>query len=388
MGGIRKFRLDGMHEVSWWTVLRPTADSPPYFRSLSVNYVDIYLTKLRQGSEDGSAVTLASRFESVRSLGSRRVVPRLYQIAIGVLVALIAVTIRYSLPLRPEQIPTLTLVIALPILTMFVGVWAGTAAAVVGGLLSWHLLFDPFSSLGLSTWLPLLSFATIAAVIVTTAHLYGSSERLRHEDEVAALRAKAESADRFAGEMAHRLKNALAIVQSMTFQTIGSETPQAEKLAGRLKALSTAHELLNEHISEPTAAVMDVIQAALSMYDEQHRFRIEAVHALIPSRQVVSLALALHELATNSAQYGSLRNPQGKIKLTVVDHEDRLIFTWKEYDGPAVVSPGHSGFGSRLLQRSGDSAQLSFEADGLRFSMDLRRAGPKKQRQGSMQPAT
>ena len=64
---------------------------------------------------------------------------------------------------------------------------------------------------------------------------------------MAALRSEAETANLFAREMAHRLKNALTIVQSIAFQTLGVEAADGGKFAGRLKALADANELLTEH---------------------------------------------------------------------------------------------------------------------------------------------
>ena len=88
--------------------------------------------------------------------------------------------------------------------------------AVVGGLLSWYLFFNAYSwSLANDAWIPLIGFSVIAMVIVSTAALYRGSERRLHAQELMALTEQAANAELFAREMAHRLKNALAIVQSI-----------------------------------------------------------------------------------------------------------------------------------------------------------------------------
>ena len=312
----------------------------------------------------------------VREVGAQPEKAISTEIAAGTLAALVAVGIRYILPLDPNQLPTLPVVVMLAVVTTFVGMWAGITTAVVGGLLSWYLLFNPHSwSLANGAWVPLVGFIVIATVIVTTAQLYRASERRHHEQELQKLQTQAENAELFAREMAHRLKNALAIVQSIAFQTIGAETPESEKLAGRLKALADANSLLSEHIQQPTANVADVIDSALSPFrDEGERFEVKCVDASIPSQQVVSLALAVHELGTNAIKYGALSSPNGYIFLEVDDLGDQLRMTWKEQGGPAVKQPSTDGFGTRLLRRSGMSAQLKFAPDGLLCTMGIRKA--------------
>jgi two-component sensor histidine kinase len=269
--------------------------------------------------------------------------------------------------------PTLPVVVTLAIVTAFVGIWCGITTALVGGILSWYLFFNPYSwSIAHGAFIPLISFAVIATVIVTTAHLYRSSERRRHDAELRRLQIQADNADLFAREMAHRLKNALAIVQSIAFQTIGSDSVEAGKFASRLKALAEANELLSEDVHSPTAEIGDVIHAALKPFsDEGHRFVIGQVEARIRSQQVISLALAIHELATNAVKYGALSVPRGTVRIDFELLTGRLIMTWIERGGPPVDTPGEQGFGMRLLRRSGMNAQVEFLPEGLGCSIEV-----------------
>lgn len=314
-----------------------------------------------------------------RVIGHLRAHPRRskpVQMLIGAIAALAAVAIRYPLPLDPTQIPTLTVVVALAIVTTFVGIVAGLTTAIIGGLLSWYLFFTPFSwSVGHGAWLPIVGYTVIAAVIVTTSYLYRRSERRLHERELEDLRGEAETANLFAREMAHRLKNALTIVQSIAFQTLGVDAAEAGKFAGRLKALADANELLTEHVQAPTAMVRDVLVAALEPFGgEGERLRIKCVEAPIPAQQVVSLALAIHELATNASKYGALSKADGWVQVDVEDLGDRLCLTWAEHDGPPVKDPEGQGFGTRLLRRAGMNTKLEFAPDGVRCSIGIRKA--------------
>ena len=271
--------------------------------------------------------------------------------------------------------PTLPLVVMLAIVTTFVGGWAGLTTAVIGGVASWYIFFNHFSwSLAAGAWVPLVAYTVISVVIVTTSHLYRSSERSRHAAELARFQRQAENAELFAREMAHRMKNALTVVQSIAFQTIGTESVQAAKFAGRLRALAQANELLNEDIETPTASVREVIEAALSPFEgDKARFDLSVPDARIPSQQVVSLALAIHELATNATKYGALSSQAGRVEIRVEDSGNELQLDWKEHDGPPVVPTTEQGFGTRLLRRSGMGTKVEFEPDGLRCTMGLRK---------------
>ena len=303
-----------------------------------------------------------------RVVRSRQDVPVSLQIVIGVFAAITAVGIRSLLPLGPQQMPTITVVIAMAIVTTFVGAAAGIATALVGGLASWYLFVNPGSwSLANGAWVPLIGFTIIATVIVSTAALYRSSERRLHDREVAELEEQAANAEFFAREMAHRLKNALAIVQAIAFQTLGTERPEASRFAGRLRALAEANELLTEEIKQPVADISQVLRAALTPFqDGKSRVHVHSVDAAIPAQQVVSLALALHELGTNAVKYGALSTPSGQVTVTVEDAGDLLTLSWEEQGGPKVTPPTETGFGTRLLQRSGVDTDLRYDQDGLK----------------------
>jgi PAS domain S-box-containing protein len=110
------------------------------------------------------------------------------EIAMGVAAAVIAVGIRFALPIRPEQLPTATVVIMLALVTTFVGLRAGIVTALLGGLASWYLFLNPPLSWSLANgaWISLLGYMIVAVVILTTSELYRTSERLRHEKEIEA----------------------------------------------------------------------------------------------------------------------------------------------------------------------------------------------------------
>jgi two-component sensor histidine kinase len=298
------------------------------------------------------------------------------KIFVGVVAAGLAVLVRWTLPLNSQQLPTVTVVIATTVVTTFVGVRAGILTAALGGLACWYLFSNNQSlSLADGAWVPLAGFSVIAISLVGTAALYRESERRSQAKELAAIEERVEHSNLFAREMAHRLKNTLAIVQSVAFQTFGNGTAEATLFASRLKALADANELLSERVEEPEAEVLRVVKAALQPFHlRSSAMQIDCVDAIIPSRQVLSLALALHELATNATKYGALSVPTGRILLRLESQAQLLQVTWQEQGGPLVTPPEREGFGSRLLRRTGSNATLTFAPEGLQCSFVVRTA--------------
>ncbi|MFD1613093.1 sensor histidine kinase [Sphingomonas tabacisoli] len=295
------------------------------------------------------------------------------EIAIGVTAALVAVAVRYALPLSSYQLPTLPVVVALAFVTTFVGMIAGITAALIGGLLSWYLFFEPFSwELTPQGVIPLVGFSITATVIITTSHLYRTGERREHARRIAELELETEQAELFAREMAHRVKNNLAVVQSVALQTLGLDSPPAIAFSERLQAIARAQDLLNEDARQPSAEVALLVNKALTPFDDSWR-RIEVqcpAGIRVEAREAISLALALHELATNAAKHGSLSGPTGRVSLKIERVADRVSFLWVETGGPPVARPERSGFGTRLLRRLG-SGELNFETDGVRCTWSL-----------------
>lgn len=181
------------------------------------------------------------------------------------------------------------------------------------------------------------------------------------------------------GELQHRIKNTLAMVQAIANQTLRSATDldeAREAFAGRLISLGRAHDILTQ-VSWTAAPIGEVIEGALCVHRQNSvpRIRISGPNVLLAAKPALSLALALHELATNAAKYGALSNESGTIDLRwhVVHEaeEPRFCLTWSEQAGPPIISPPvQRGFGSRLIERSfaaesGGAVTLTYPPTGL-----------------------
>ena len=162
-------------------------------------------------------------------------------------------------------------------------------------------------------------------------------------------------------ELAHRVKNTLALVMSLARQTGARATSVAgflELFEGRLRALAVVHELLAESgwRSASLAELARMVLAAHGGPDEEGGAKriaivLEDDVALRPA-SVQDLVLILHELATNAVKHGALATPGGAVTLEGRVEDDALILVWREDGGPPVAKPDKRGFGTTLLEQA------------------------------------
>jgi PAS domain S-box-containing protein len=184
----------------------------------------------------------------------------------------------------------------------------------------------------------------------------------------------------FINELNHRVKNTLAIIQSIAAQTL-RETPEpvAFKAAfsARLAALASAHTLLTRGLWHG-ASLYDIVSVTLAPFcvdGRQEAMRIKGQSILIKPNIAVTLTLVLHELATNAAKHGALTTPGGHVSVEWTDkvgtpgQPDNIEFSWKEEGGPAVQPPKKRGFGSRLIAAStdqlGGDVEVKYKPQGV-----------------------
>ena len=181
------------------------------------------------------------------------------------------------------------------------------------------------------------------------------------------------------GELQHRVKNTLAMVQAIAAQTLrgAADINEArEAFLARLISLGRAHDILTQ-ASWTSAPIGEVVQGALSVHAQAgaSRIRTSGPNVFLAAKPALALAMALHELATNAAKYGALSNESGAVELRWhVIHEgenERFCLTWSEQGGPPVLRPPtRKGFGSRLIERSfaaevGGEVKLTYAPTGL-----------------------
>jgi two-component sensor histidine kinase len=183
-----------------------------------------------------------------------------------------------------------------------------------------------------------------------------------------------------AGEMSHRVKNLLAIAAALTTITSRSTTTSADmarELTQRLTALGRAHDLVRPiKGNEGRAALLgDLLSVLLAPYDDggafSGRVRVSVPRMGVGETAATTLALVIHELATNSLKYGALSVATGLLDVSSDSQGDDVVVTWTERGGPEIgAAPDMSGYGSALLQRSmsnqlGGSVERNWTPDGL-----------------------
>ncbi|RYD46100.1 MAG: PAS domain S-box protein, partial [Sphingomonadales bacterium] len=182
-------------------------------------------------------------------------------------------------------------------------------------------------------------------------------------------------------ELNHRVKNMLAIVQGIAQQSFKADrdiVTARRAFEGRLAALSEAHNLLTrEHWG--LVSMTQIIGDAVRPHGEPARFALDGPDLAIMPKTAISLALAIHELATNAVKHGALSNAAGQVAIrwarVAGENSHRLSLVWEESGGPDVHAPEHRGFGTRMIERGlaaelAGTVKIDFRSKGVVCTVD------------------
>jgi two-component sensor histidine kinase/PAS domain-containing protein len=191
--------------------------------------------------------------------------------------------------------------------------------------------------------------------------------------DVTDARAAAEQTRLLLRELNHRVKNTLAMIQSLARQTMRQKPdPQLfiDSFSGRLRTLSEAHALLSER-DWSGIGLIELVHSQVEPYllDSPEQLVMKGEDVQLPPDHALGLGLVLHELASNAEKYGALSNSHGEVTVSWTVENGCLYVTWKEVGGPRIENLPEAGFGSRLIQRGLDkvldsSVSLSFPPEG------------------------
>lgn len=189
-----------------------------------------------------------------------------------------------------------------------------------------------------------------------------------------------------AGEMSHRVKNLLAIASGLTAITSRSAKTTADmarELTHRLAALGRAHDLVRPLPGQGGKAALlgDLLTVLLAPYDDMGAFsgrvRVSVPRMGVGEQAATTLALVVHELATNSLKYGALSSPTGTLDIACNAHDAEVVVVWTERGGPPVDAPGgEGGYGSKMLNRAmtmqlGGSISCDWSAEGVIVTLHM-----------------
>jgi PAS domain S-box-containing protein len=211
--------------------------------------------------------------------------------------------------------------------------------------------------------------ANVAELIWTASERARSDQALKRAEETERLLIR---------EVDHRAKNVLAVVQSLAQLTPFENKDQyVQALSGRIGSLARAHSLLSTG-RWTGVDLHELLRLELDPYgvEGEGQVSIEGPPALIDAQAAQSLALVVHELATNASKYGALSRPLGRLNVSWGwGHDNALNLIWREDAGVHVEAPARRGFGSTLIQSAvkqlGGKVELIWRPQGLKVRLDI-----------------
>ena len=185
------------------------------------------------------------------------------------------------------------------------------------------------------------------------------------------------------GELSHRVKNTLAVVQSIASQTLRHSSSLelfGESFQGRLQALAGANDAVIDG-SWKGVTLRHIIQRALRPFGVDEQISLaEGPELNLHPQACLALAMILHELATNAVKYGALSVRSGLVtivwRIDAVGKKQKIDIEWTESAGPPVEAPSRRGQGTRFIERSiayelKGTATVAFPSEGLRAALSF-----------------
>ena len=200
---------------------------------------------------------------------------------------------------------------------------------------------------------------------------------LGHAGDISERKLMEERQELLHGEMAHRMKNLLAMAQAIVTQTMRGATDvksAGETLAARLVALGKAHDILLRGMSG-SAGLETLVREGLEISRSINgQLALSGPPVEIGPKAGLALVLTIHELATNAIKYGALSVPDGRVsvawEILGPEGDETLRLAWTETGGPAVAPPARRGFGTRLIERGltghvGGTLRMAYPPEGV-----------------------
>ncbi|MBC8021150.1 MAG: PAS domain S-box protein [Methyloceanibacter sp.] len=218
--------------------------------------------------------------------------------------------------------------------------------------------------------------------------------------DVTERRRTAQRQSMLVGELNHRVKNALALVQSLVQASLRQATSRpaqamAQTLAERLQALHRAHDLLLES-QWSGASLKAMVERELDPYrrEDGPKIAIKGNDVLLPPQCTSILAMTLHELATNAVKYGALSSNTGQLGISwKTARGNRLLLTWEERATLAQApARRNNGFGMQLIDKGirhnlGGDTKVEFRPTGLYVELNVPLEQSKEPRPAPQQTA-
>ena len=182
-------------------------------------------------------------------------------------------------------------------------------------------------------------------------------------------------------ELDHRVKNVLATVCAIITQTQKASSSPIDFVAAlnrRINSLARTHELLSES-NWRGASLAEIVRRELAPYTRGNT-DARGPSITLKAEATQAVATVLHELTTNAAKYGALSSRSGRVSVRwrwpQNGSHDPLVIEWQETDGPLVLAPSRSGYGTSIIRELipfefGGAVELSIATEGTRCRLEI-----------------
>lgn len=338
--------VDSRHQHDPWQHLRLSRDwvrqKALRLRSLNVPFDLAELKPWHSPNEHSLAMAVGVAWGSV-------FLATLVRLALGVLVG-------------PGVIPFATYYPAVLLSTLWAGTGSGLITLFTAGVISWYAFMPPVYSFEIKE--PATA-ASLALYLASGSLIIWGADQYRRL--AAALAGKDRERELLMGELLHRMRNMIAVVQAVVKQTLSHDQYAREILSRRIAAVVTADGFMQDDLSYQSD-LAELLASELVGYDRA-RFILTGPATQLALDHARAIALSIHEFATNAAKYGALSCPEGRVRVSWNVTPAGLQLAWQELGGPPVRAPTREGFGSRFvrqtLAKKGGSIKTDWLEDGV-----------------------
>jgi PAS domain S-box-containing protein len=201
----------------------------------------------------------------------------------------------------------------------------------------------------------------------TVAYWFGTNTDITEQRE------QAEQIQLLLREVNHRSKNMLAKVQALARRTACGDPEFVRQFEDRVGSLVVNQDILVRR-DWRDIPIEELVRMQLAFVAEAPgRIEFSGPDGALNPRAAEVVGMALHELATNALKYGALSVEGGRLAIRWdVDGADRFVIEWTESDGPSVVEPDQTGFGTTIIRdvparTLAADVSLEYRSDGLRW---------------------
>ena len=192
--------------------------------------------------------------------------------------------------------------------------------------------------------------------------------------DISEQKAREQQVQLLLGELNHRSKNIIAVVQAIAHRTAGKGPSDfLDRFTQRLRALAVNQDLLAKS-GWQGIDLEHLLRDQLTPFAHEAQVRLSGPRLQVSAAAAQAIGMAAHELATNACKYGSLSTHQGLVEVTWGMDGGKFLMQWSETGGPPVQRPTSSGFGSIVTTTMLETAvqgqvEVDYAAAGLRWQL-------------------